>query len=168
MELKKFIEKVKTIKTKNSLLDLAYDILLLEELIVESAVPTKEINQLGDVLKSSFVIVSENKIEINNKENPDLDLDNWKNSIGKYRLTNPVSKEVYLYTLRNSLKNLMKSIEDKDEVSIKVFIFELIIKTFLYIDYLDFSIDSILENKIKLFLPVKIVEKEIKEEVKDK
>lgn len=161
MELKKFIEKVKTCKTKSSLLDLTYDILLLEELIVESSDIPKEIEQLGTVLKSAFVIIVENKIDVNNKDYPDLDLDNWKNSIKKYKLKNSVSKDIYLYTLRNSLKNLIQAMEVKNEVSIKTFIFELIIKTFLYIDFLDLSIDSIMENKAKL-IPIQKVEKEEK------
>jgi hypothetical protein len=162
MELKKFIEKIKVNKSKNSLIDLTYDILTLEELMIESSEPVKEINQLGNVLKSSFMLIFENKVEINHKEIPDLDLEHWKNSIKKYKVKNAISKDVYLYTLRNSLKNLIKSCETKDDLSIKIYLFELIIKTFLYIDYLDLSIDTILEKIVKNIVPIKSIEKEEK------
>lgn len=158
MDLKKFLEKVKLNKIKNSLLALTYDILKLEEVLVESTEKEKEIKHLGDILQSAFIIVSENKIEINNKVELDLDLDNWKNNIKKYKITHNISKEVYLYALRDSLKNLIKAIDNKNEVDIKTFIFELIIKTFLYIDFENLSIDHILEKQMKSIVVEKKIE----------
>ena len=158
MELKKFIENIKSIKTtRNSLLNLTYDILNLEESLIEINNKTHEINLLGELLKSSFIIISENKIQVNNKDKKDLDLDNWKNSIKKYALKNKVDKYIYLYALRVSLKNLIKAIDELNTENIKIYIFELIIKTFLYIDSIDLSIDHILQIKsdqIKLSLEV--------------
>lgn len=162
MELKKFIEKLKNIKSKTILLDLIYEILRLEELLIENSDITKNIKQLGEVLYQSLLLTVDNKIDINDKNNKDLDLDHWKNNLSKYRLINKVEKEIYLYTMRNTLKNLIPVLDTKDELSIKVYIFELIIKTFLYIDYLDLSIDAILEAKLKT---IKIPEKK-EEEIK--
>jgi hypothetical protein len=166
MELKKFIEKVKTFKPKNSLLDLTYNILVLEETLTEYVEPTREIRCLGEVLKAGFVLLIENKLEINNKENPDWDLDNWKNNIGKYRLKTKIDKEIYLYTLRNSTKNIIKFTDEKNDWNIKVFVFELLIKTFLYIDYVNLSIDAILENQLKTIPnPPKTIEKKEEKEI---
>lgn len=163
MELKKFIERIKNIKSKTTLLDLVYETLKLEELLIENAGDTsRHIKQLGEVLYQSFLLTVESKIDINDKNNKDLDLDNWKNNLKKYKLVNKVEKEIYLYTIRNTLKNLIPVIDTKDELSIKVYLFELIIKTFLYIDYLDLSIDTILEAKLKT---IKVPEKK-EEEIK--
>ncbi len=159
MELKTFFEKAKLVKDKNVLLTLTHTILKLEEHLIEGINEEFTIDQLGDVLKVAFIIVGENKIDINNSV-VDLDLDNWKNSIRVYRIKNAITKDVFLYTLRNSLKNL---IEAKDANFTKLYIFEIIIKTFLYIDFLGLSIDTILEKKMKSLVPTK--EPVIKEKV---
>lgn len=163
MELKTFNEKTKSIKEKNSLLQLTLSILTLEETLTEVDNKVELIKHLGTVLKFSFIVVNENKIDINNKDVMDLDLDNWKNNIKRYKMHNQVTKDSYLYTLRNSLKKLIQLLNDDKESSfVKVHIFEIIIKTFLYIDYLNLSIDTILEKQI-LSLEGKEVVKEIKQ-----
>jgi len=154
MELKKFLDKAKVIKTKNILLALTSSILQLEENLIEISSSEKLINQLGEVLKDIFIFIGENKIEINNKELKDLDLDHWKDDIRTYKPVHPgMSTDVYLYSMRNALKHLL---DEKDIKLIKVYSFELAIKTFLFIDFLDLSIDTILEIKVREFTKIKV------------
>jgi hypothetical protein len=142
MELKKFLDKVKHLKGKNTNTLLTVSILKLEENIVETGDNVLLIHQLGDVLQYAFVSVLEHKLAINNESVPDLDLDNWKNNVQHYRILNPLmNKDVFLYSLRNSLRYILEG----DEDTIRIFLFELIIKSFLYIDFLHLSIDAILE-----------------------
>jgi hypothetical protein len=77
MELKKFLDKVKHLKGKNTNTLLTVSILKLEENIVETGDNVLLIHQLGDVLQYAFVSVLEHKLAINNESVPDLDLDNW-------------------------------------------------------------------------------------------
>jgi hypothetical protein len=146
MELKKYIESLKLEKGKDNIHNLSLNILKLEEIIVESATHEKLVQGVGDLLEASFLFVKENKIEVNN-EVQDLDLDYWKNNISIYKSKNPsMSKDVYLYSIRNSLRYLLE--HKKDKILLKAYIFEIIIKTFLFIDYLNLSINSILEARV--------------------
>lgn len=167
MELKKILDKLKTSKTKSSLLELSYEILKLEELLIENADFSKNITQLGDVMYQIFLCLIDNRVDINSTTNPDLDLDHWKNNIKKYRLKNKVSNDIYLYTIRNTLKNLIRASQDNSEYYVKVHLFELMIKTFLYVDYVDLSIDAILESKLKTIKSAPVEKVEKKEEIKE-
>lgn len=163
MELKKFAEKVKTVKYKNTVLSLTLNVLKLEEVFEEKEFTEKIINYLGEILKDSFALVNENKIPINNKEMPDFDLDNWKDSVKLYKKKMPAipNARTYLYVMRSSLKNIL------DEKDIKIYLFDLIIKTFLFIDTLNLSIDSVLEMKANEIVVVKepVKKEEVKKEI---
>jgi hypothetical protein len=137
------MEKIKAEKGKDNLMALALSILKLEETLIEKASDTNAvITSVKEMLDQSFLYTRDNKIEINNTVQ-DLDLDYWKNNIHIFKTKNPdMNKDVYLYSIRNSLKFLLEI--KKDKALQKAYIFEIIIKTFLFIDFLNFSIEAII------------------------
>ena len=149
MELKRYIdEKIKIEKGKNLFETLTISILNLEEALVEkrensSLVKAVFINTLYDC----FSLIKDLKIEINNSELQEVDLDYWKNNIHvfKSRINDP-NIEVYLYSIRNSLKYLLQ--KKKDKQYSKAYLFEIIIKLFLSIDFYGFSINKLLEESV--------------------
>lgn len=144
MEIKKIVEEIKLDKSKDTLLVLTQSILKIEETLIESFSDTDKIKEnVKNLLYNCFYYVKENKIEINNPEVNDLDLDYWKNNITFFKSKNPnMSTDIYLYSIRNSLMFLLDI--KKDKVFQKAYCLELIIKSFLFIDFMNLSIDSIL------------------------
>ena len=144
MEIKKIIEEIKIEKNKETLLSLTQSILKIEETLVENFSNTDKIKEdLKSLLYNCFYFIKENKIEINNEEVKDLDLDFWKDNITFFKSKNPnMSTDIYLYSIRNSLMFLLDI--KKEKVLQKAYSLELVIKTFLFIDFLNLSIDSIL------------------------
>jgi hypothetical protein len=147
MELKNYIQELKIVKDSNHLLSLTHAILKNEEILIENYTNIEIVKiELRNLLNQSFFLIKEHKIEINNSEVKDLDLDYWKDNIASFKSKNPdMNREVYLYSIRNSLKYLIETKKTKN--LFKAHLFEIIIKTFLFIDFLDLSIDKILENK---------------------
>lgn len=141
MELKTYISNIKV--EKNNLYNLVIAILKTEETLTEKESDIDLVlKNLSLLLKKAFQYVKEYKIEISNK-NPDLDLDNWKNNIHMYKVKNPnMNKDVFLYSIRNSLMYLLEV--ERNKTLQKAYIFEIIIKTFLFINFLNLSIDSLL------------------------
>lgn len=168
MELRSILEKIKLEKGKDNLLSLTLTILKTEEMFVEKHANTEVIIAgFRAILMDAFTYIKENKIEINN-EISDLDLDFWKNNVTLFRSKNPdMSTDVYLYSIRNSLRYLL---ETKKEKSLqKAHIFEIVIKSFLFIDFKNLSIDSVLKTPgVVSFEPESETEvKEIKENKKE-
>jgi hypothetical protein len=146
MELKSILEAMKLEKGRDNLQALTLSILKGEEMLIENHANTEGIiNSFKSILMDAFAFIKENKIEINDSKVNDLDLDYWKNNIGLYKTKNPdMTKDVYLYSIRNSLKYLLDT--RKDKTLQKAHIFEIVIKTFLFIDFINFSIDSVLKS----------------------
>ena len=144
MEIKKIVEEIKIEKNKETLLNLTQSILKIEETLVENFSNTDKVKEnLKNLLYNCFYFIKENKIEINNEEIKDLDLDFWKENITFFKSKNPnMSTDIYLYSIRNSLMFLLDI--KKEKILQKAYSLELVIKTFLFIDFLNLSIDSIL------------------------
>jgi hypothetical protein len=149
MELKNYIAKLKNNTDKEAiLLSLTVAILEAEEVLIEQYVNTpKVIEVLKNILRVSFSYCKENKIEVNNDKTKDLDLDYWKNNIQIFKTKSiNINKDIFFYSIRNSLMFLIK--EKKEKLLQKAYIFEIIIKTFLFIDFLNLSIDVLLSSDI--------------------
>ena len=170
MRLKEFSSEVKSLKTnekENIKNAMVLSVFKLEEILAEEGANTEKIvDQLGEVLTTSFSFANERGIEINNPEVEELDLDHWKDNIMSYKenTSDIVNAHVYLYTLRNALRYL---IDEKDAINTKGYFFEIIIKTFLFINFLNLSIDSILNKVInknkKLRAEIKKGDEELKQ-----
>lgn len=145
MNLTNYTNIIKQKKGMDNLHCLVYSILKLEETLIEAANNIEKTTiDLQEVLFCSFLFIKENKIEITNEKIKDLDLNYWKDNINIFKSVNPnMSVDVYLYSIRNSVLYLQTY--KKDKILSKAYIFEVIIKTFLLIDFLNLSIDSLLK-----------------------
>lgn len=124
-------------------------------MLIEKHADTKGIiASFKAILLDAFAYIKEHKIEINSEVN-DLDLDYWKNNVSLFRSKSPdMSTDVFLYSIRTSLRYLLELKKDKNLQ--KAHIFEIVIKSFLFIDFKNLSIDSVLKSES----PIKIEEPE--------
>lgn len=142
MELSKYLETIKKDK-KELWYDLTLAILKLENnLTVSITDKQKVISQLKNIVDVALLLMKDNKIDINSDAN-DLDLDYVKNNIHIYQSRTPhMTNVTFLFQLKNALIMLIEN--KKDKAIIKTYLFEIITKTFLFIDYNNLSIDVIL------------------------
>lgn len=143
MGLENYIQKLKPNKNKKDLIPLIISILNCEEVLVEKSENLELVkNELKNFLNTLFIVIKSNNVNIKS-ETKELDLDYWKDNIKDYRSQNPnMNKDVFFYSIRNTLKYLILEINNK--IHLTAHLLEMVIKTFLFIDFLELSLDDIL------------------------
>lgn len=139
MVIKTYIKDLVIPKKENLLNNLIYSILISEETFIEHPLEI-EAGKLSikKIIDNAFILLKELKI------NPEeIGLENVKNDIKDYSTTNPdMDLEVYFYTIRNSIKHLIKFQQNISEL--KTHLFKIIMTLFLFVEFLNYNIDDIL------------------------
>ena len=135
----KFSEYSKKIGLGAELKDITVTVLQLEETLIETLDTEKAMKEFGDLFSVLYRYSNAKNIEVD-KTNV---LEYWKMNTQFYPLTpDKLTTTVYLYGLRTCLNNLYKG-ENEDS-----FLFDMILKTMLFITYLGWSTDIILNNSL--------------------
>jgi hypothetical protein len=131
-------------QNKVELKDVAIAILDLEYTLIDLVDAEKAMDELGKVFSLLFGYANTKSIDITSSGV----LEYWRLNSKNYKMTQESkTSQSYLYTLRTSLKNLYKEENENNNL------FDMVLKTMLYIDSLNWSLDIILANSLPIEAP---------------
>ena len=137
MEFQKYYEQKINVANLETI---TYAILMLEENLFETTDVEQKIERLGNLL---YELSSYSK-EIQSGVLTTGVLEYYRLNISTYKSSPKISRESFLCGLRISLRNLFQGKNVADHI------FDMILKTMLFIDYSDLSIDMIVRHSLEI------------------